>query len=33
EPTLDGTDFCTNCGAKVPPGVDFCTNCGSKINR
>lgn len=33
EPTLDGTDFCTNCGAKVPPGVDFCTNCGSKMNR
>ena len=33
EPSLDGTDFCTNCGAKVPPGVDFCTNCGSKMNR
>ncbi|MFX0026782.1 MAG: zinc ribbon domain-containing protein [Candidatus Hermodarchaeota archaeon] len=33
EPTLDGTDFCTNCGAKVPPGVDFCTNCGSKMSR
>ena len=32
EPTLDA-DFCTNCGAKVPPVVDFCTNCGSKVNR
>lgn len=33
EPTLDISEFCTNCGAKVPPGVDFCTNCGSKITR
>ena len=31
EPSLDRTDFCTNCGAKLPPGVDFCTNCGSKV--
>lgn len=33
EPTLEpslGTDFCTNCGAKLTPGDDFCTNCGQK---
>jgi len=30
EPTLDSSDFCTNCGAKLTPGDDFCTNCGSK---
>jgi hypothetical protein len=32
EPTLDISAFCTNCGAKIPPGVDFCTNCGAKVN-
>jgi hypothetical protein len=31
EPTLDDSEFCTNCGAKVPPGNDFCTNCGAKM--
>jgi hypothetical protein len=30
EPTLDSSDFCTNCGAKLTPGDDFCTNCGAK---
>ena len=31
EPTLGGSEFCTNCGAKVLPGNDFCTNCGAKM--
>ena len=35
EPTLGGietgTDFCTNCGAKLTPDDDFCTNCGQKF--
>lgn len=31
EPTLDTSDFCTNCGAKLLPGNDFCTNCGNKL--
>jgi hypothetical protein len=36
EPKLDtdsSADFCTNCGAKLPPGDDFCTNCGQKISK
>ena len=32
EPTLGGTgtDFCTNCGAKLTSDDEFCTNCGAK---
>jgi hypothetical protein len=32
EPTLGGTgtDYCTNCGAKLTSDDQFCTNCGSK---
>jgi len=33
EPTLDGTgtDFCTNCGAKLTAEDTFCTNCGNSV--
>lgn len=35
EPTLSGsgigTDFCTNCGAKLTSEDAFCTNCGQKF--
>ncbi len=28
-----GTDFCTNCGAKLTTSDEFCVNCGSKVKR
>ena len=31
EPTIGGSDFCTNCGSKIAPGDDFCSNCGQKF--
>ena len=31
EPSLDGSELCPNCNAKLIPGNEFCTNCGSAI--
>jgi len=31
EPSLDSSELCPNCGAKLVPGNEFCTNCGSAI--
>ena len=31
EPSLDSSELCPNCKAKLIPGNEFCTNCGSAI--
>jgi hypothetical protein len=31
EPSLDSSELCPNCKAKLVPGNEFCTNCGSAI--
>jgi hypothetical protein len=31
EPSLDSSELCPNCSAKLVPGNEFCTNCGSAI--
>ncbi len=31
KPKAGGKSFCTNCGAKLPPGISFCGDCGKKI--
>jgi len=31
EPSLDSSELCPNCNAKLIPGNEFCTNCGSAI--
>ncbi len=31
EPSLDSSELCPNCNAKLVPGNEFCTNCGSAI--
>ena len=31
EPSLDSSELCPNCKAKLAPGNEFCTNCGSAI--
>ncbi len=33
EPSLDSSELCPNCNAKLVPGNEFCTNCGSAIKR
>ena len=31
EPSLDSSELCPNCNAKLVPGNEFCTNCGTAI--